>query len=113
MSVAETRQARRFVAYWAEEGATWIKFYTNISREAMGAAIDEAHKRGMRATGHLCSVTFREAVDLNIDDLAHGGMTASDFIPGKEPDKCRRIRWWRRTRGSRATVRSRRPSSRT
>ena len=89
MSVAETpEQARRFVAYWAEEGASWIKFYTNISREAMGAAIDEAHKQGMKATGHLCSVTFREAVDLHIDDLAHGGMTASDFIPGKQPDKC-------------------------
>jgi hypothetical protein len=89
MSVAESaEQARRFVAYWADEGASWIKFYTNISREAMGAAIDEAHKRGMRATGHLCSVTFREAVELDIDDLAHGGMTASDFIPGKAPDKC-------------------------
>ncbi len=89
MSVAESaEQARRFVDYWADEGASWIKFYTNISREAMGAAIDEAHKRGMRATGHLCSVTFREAVELDIDDLAHGGMTATDFIPGKELDKC-------------------------
>ena len=89
MSVVESaEQARRFIDYWADEGATWVKFYTDISREAMGAAIDEAHKRGMRATGHLCSVTFREAVDLDIDDLAHGGMTASDFVPGKEPDKC-------------------------
>ena len=25
-------QARRFVAYWAEEGVTWLKAYTNISR---------------------------------------------------------------------------------
>ena len=34
MSVARTpEEARRFVAYWAEEGASWIKFYTNISRE--------------------------------------------------------------------------------
>lgn len=89
MSVAESaEQARRFVDYWAAEGATWIKFYTNISREAMGAAIDQAHKVGMRATGHLCSVTFREAVDLKIDDLAHGAMTASDFIPGKTLDRC-------------------------
>ena len=89
MSVAESaEQARRFVDYWAEEGATWIKFYTNISREAMGAAIDEAHKKGMRATGHICSVTFREAVDLEIDDLAHGAITATDFIAAKEPDKC-------------------------
>jgi len=89
MSVATTpEEARRFVAYWAEEGATWIKFYASISREAMKAAIDEGHKRGMRATGHLCSVTFREAVDLGIDDLAHGALTATDFHPRKEPDKC-------------------------
>lgn len=89
MSVATTaEQARRFVAYWGAEGATWIKFYTNISREAMGAAIDEAHKRGMRATGHICSVTYREAVALDIDDLAHGAHTASDFVAGKQPDRC-------------------------
>lgn len=89
MSVAESpEQARRFVDYWAEEGATWIKFYTNISRAAMAAAIDEGHKKGMRATGHICSVTFREAVDIDIDDLAHGAMTATDFIASKELDKC-------------------------
>lgn len=89
MSVATTpEQARRFVAYWAAEGASWIKFYTDISREAMGAAIDEAHRHGMRATGHICSVTFREAVDLGIDDLAHGVLTATDFYPGKQPDRC-------------------------
>jgi imidazolonepropionase-like amidohydrolase len=89
MSVITTpEEARRFVAYWAEEGASWIKFYTNISREAMAAAIDEAHKHNMRATGHLCSVTFREAIDLGIDDLAHGAFTATDFIPDKQPDHC-------------------------
>jgi len=89
MSIAATAEdARRFTAYWAEEGASWIKFYTDISREAMGAAIDEAHKRGMRATGHLCSVTFREAVELGLDDFAHGALIATDFHPRKEPDKC-------------------------
>lgn len=89
MSIAETPEAaRRFVAYWAEEGASWIKFYTNISREAMGAAIDEAHKHRMKATGHLCSVTFREAVGLGIDDLAHGALTATDFVADKELDRC-------------------------
>jgi hypothetical protein len=89
MSVAASpEQARRFVAYWAAEGATWVKFYTDISRAAMKAAIDEAHKQGIKATGHLCSVTFQEAIDLGIDDFAHGVLTASDFIAGKEPDKC-------------------------
>ena len=89
MSVAsEPEQARRFVAYWAAEGATWVKFYTDISRASMKAAIDEAHKQGIKATGHLCSVTFKEAIDLGIDDFAHGVLTASDFIADKQPDKC-------------------------
>ena len=71
--------ARRFVAYWAAEGMTWIKAYTDISRADLAAAIDEAHKRGMKATGHLCSVSFREAVAMGIDTLEHGMLTASDF----------------------------------
>ncbi len=79
-------QARRFVAYWAEEGATWIKAYTGITRAALGAAIEEAHRHGVKVTGHLWSVTFREAVDLGIDNIEHGLSTASDFVPAKEPD---------------------------
>lgn len=84
----EPAAAKAFVAYWAGEGATWVKFYTDISRASMKAAIDEAHRLGIKATGHLCSVTFREAIELGIDDLAHGAFTATDFIPTKEPDKC-------------------------
>jgi imidazolonepropionase-like amidohydrolase len=80
--------ARRFVAYWASEGATWIKAYTDIRRAELGAAIKEAHKRGVKVTGHLCSVSFREAVALGIDNLEHGLLTASDFDPGKQPDVC-------------------------
>jgi imidazolonepropionase-like amidohydrolase len=80
--------ARRFVAYWASEGATWIKAYTDIRRSELGAAIKEAHKRGVKVTGHLCSVSFREAVALGIDNLEHGMLTASDFDAGKQPDVC-------------------------
>jgi imidazolonepropionase-like amidohydrolase len=81
-------EARRTVGYWADEGATWIKFYTTVSRAAMKAAIDEAHKRGLKATGHLCSVSFREAVALGIDNLEHGLLTNTDYLQGKEPDQC-------------------------
>ncbi|HJR68296.1 MAG TPA: amidohydrolase family protein [Gemmatimonadaceae bacterium] len=80
--------ARRFVAYWAAEGMTWIKAYTDISRADLAAAIDEAHKRGMKATGHLCSVSFREAVAMGIDNLEHGMLTASDFASDKPVDVC-------------------------
>jgi imidazolonepropionase-like amidohydrolase len=81
-------EARRFVAYWGQEGATWIKAYTNIRRAELGAAIEEAHKRGMKVTGHLCSVSFQEAVALGIDNLEHGLLTATDFHSGKRPDEC-------------------------
>jgi Amidohydrolase family len=80
--------ARRFVAYWAAEGATWIKAYTDIRRAELGAAIAEAHKRGIKVTGHLCSVTLKEAVALGIDNLEHGMFAASDFDPTKAPDAC-------------------------
>jgi imidazolonepropionase-like amidohydrolase len=80
--------ARRFVAYWAQEGATWIKAYTDIRRAELKAAIDEAHKRGLKVTGHLCSVSFREAVELGIDNLEHGLLTATDFDPQKKVDVC-------------------------
>lgn len=86
--VASPEAARRFVAYWASEGATWIKAYTDIRRSELAAAIEEAHKRRVKVTGHLCSVSFREAVGLGIDNLEHGLLTASDFDPGKRPDVC-------------------------
>jgi enamidase len=80
--------ARKQVAYWADLGATSFKAYMNITRDELKAAIEEAHTRGMKVTGHLCSVTYGEAVDLGIDDLEHGFMAATDFVPDKKPDVC-------------------------
>ena len=86
--VSTPEEARRIVNYWADEGVTWFKAYTDISREALGAAIDAAHKRGLKFTGHLCSVSFREAVALGIDNLEHGLFTNSDYVPNRVPDHC-------------------------
>lgn len=80
--------ARRVVRYWAEEGVSWFKAYTQISRAELGAAIDEAHKHGVQVTGHLCSVSFREAVELGIDNLEHGFFTNTDYDPDKPADVC-------------------------
>jgi imidazolonepropionase-like amidohydrolase len=80
--------ARKMVAYWADEGATSFKAYMQITRAELGAAIEEAHKRGLKVTGHLCSVTFAEAARLGIDNLEHGFIVATDFAPNKQPDVC-------------------------
>ncbi len=82
--------ARRTVDFWADEGATSFKAYMNITRAELGAAIAEAHKRGLKLTGHLCSVTYPEAVALGIDDLEHGFFVNTQLDPGKEPDVCPR-----------------------
>lgn len=81
-------EARRVVAYWAEEGATWLKLQGGLTRAVAGAIIDEAHKHGMKVTGHLCSITFGEAAALGIDALEHGFITNSAYVAGKQPDRC-------------------------
>jgi enamidase len=80
--------ARRQVNYWADEGATSFKAYMQITRAELGAAIDEAHKRGIKVTGHLCSVTYAEAADLGIDNLEHAFLASTDFVANKQPDQC-------------------------
>lgn len=87
-AITSADQARRHVAYWADVGATSVKAYMQISRAGLGAAIEEAHQRGMKVTGHLCSVTYNEAADLGIDNLEHGFLASTDFVPGKQPDVC-------------------------
>ena len=64
--------ARRTVGFWADQGATSFKAYMNITRAELGAAIEEAHRRGLKLTGHLCSVSYPEAAELGIDNLEHG-----------------------------------------
>src|SRR3989475_5489067 len=87
-ALKDSADARRFVAFWADAGATSFKAYMNITRTELAAAVDEAHRRGLKITGHLCSVTYREAAELGIDNLEHGFFVATDFIQGKQPDVC-------------------------
>jgi len=81
--------AKRMVNYWAAEGMTSYKAYMNLTREELGAAIQEAHAHKLKLTGHLCSITWPEAVLLEIDDLEHGPVFAdTEFVADKKPDVC-------------------------
>jgi len=81
--------AKRLVDYWAEEGMTSYKAYMHITREELAEAIQEAHAHKQKLTGHLCSVTWPEAIALGIDDLEHGPAFAdSEFVKDKKPDSC-------------------------
>jgi imidazolonepropionase-like amidohydrolase len=80
--------ARRMVNFWADQGVTSFKAYMNITRDELRAAVEEAHKRNLKVTGHLCSVTYKEAADIGIDNLEHGLLASTDFVSEKRPDQC-------------------------
>ena len=80
--------ARRTVDYWAEEGMGSFKVYNYITRAELKAAIEAAHRHHLKITGHLCSIGFREAAELGMDDLEHGLAVDTEFFPGKQPDVC-------------------------
>jgi imidazolonepropionase-like amidohydrolase len=84
----DAADARQTVAYWADRGVTSFKAYTHITRDELRAAIEEAHKRGLKVTGHLCSVTYPEAIEAGIDNLEHGFFTNTQLDPDKKPDVC-------------------------
>ena len=88
--LATPEQARKHVDFWIDQGVTSFKAYNLIDRATLGAAIEAAHARGLKVTGHLCSITYREAADLGIDNLEHGFFAATDWVVGKLPDECPR-----------------------
>ena len=79
---------RRSVDYWVDQGVTSFKLYNFPTRDELAAAVDEAHKRHVKITGHLCSVGFTEAAQRGIDDLEHGLVVDTEFYSKKKPDEC-------------------------
>lgn len=81
-------EARELVREWSESGATWFKLYRHVEPNISAAVIDEAHALGRKVTGHLCSLTFREAALLGIDSIEHGLISSSDFLEDKLSGEC-------------------------
>ncbi|MGC1417487.1 MAG: amidohydrolase family protein [Candidatus Acidiferrum sp.] len=84
----DAEDARRTVEFWIAQGATSFKAYMNITPDELSAAIKAAHAHGIKVTGHLCSIGFREAAALGIDHLEHGIEVDTEFYPGKKPGVC-------------------------
>jgi imidazolonepropionase-like amidohydrolase len=87
-TLADADDAGRTVDYWAAEGVTSFKAYMGIKPEELKVAIEHAHAKGLKMTGHLCAVGFTEAAALGIDNLEHGIVVDTEFFPGKKPGIC-------------------------
>ncbi|MFS4446241.1 amidohydrolase family protein [Maribacter sp. 2307UL18-2] len=69
---------RDTISALAKIGVKWIKVYQRTRPEDLRIIVDEAHKNGLKVTGHLCATTYTEAAHLGIDAIEHGFIHSFD-----------------------------------
>lgn len=84
----DAENAKIMMDYWISEGVTSYKAYMHIRQDELAQVIKTAHQKKHKVTAHLCSVTYREAAELGIDNLEHGFFASTDFVKGKTKDEC-------------------------
>jgi imidazolonepropionase-like amidohydrolase len=84
----DAEDARRTVEFWIAQGVTSFKAYMHITPDELAAAVKAAHAHAIKVTGHLCSIGFREAAAIGIDNLEHGLVVDTEFFPGKKSAEC-------------------------
>lgn len=86
--IKSPEEAGEEVNYWIARGCTSFKVYMDITKDDLKAVVTLAHQHNLKVTGHLCSLTYREAAELGIDNLEHGFIPSSDFVAGKKENVC-------------------------
>jgi hypothetical protein len=82
--IKDSSEADAMVNFWADRGCTSFKMYTHATKEDLIAVVREAHKRKLKVTGHIGTITYREAAELGIDNLEHGFFVSADFDHNRE-----------------------------
>ncbi|HEU0299830.1 MAG TPA: amidohydrolase family protein [Longimicrobium sp.] len=74
-------EARRHVAWYADHGYTHIKVYSSLKPELVPVIAEEAHRRGMRLSGHIPEgMTAAQAVRAGFDEIQHANMLVLNFL---------------------------------
>ncbi len=74
-------QARATVEKLKSEGYVQVKIYSSIKPELVSVIADEAHKRGMRVSGHIPAfMTAEQAVRAGYDEIQHVNMLFLNFL---------------------------------
>lgn len=74
-------EVRAEVNRQADAGVDYIKVYSTLPPPLVKAAIDEAHRRGIRIIGHLMFTSWTEAANMGIDGLVHGIPLSPSLLP--------------------------------
>jgi imidazolonepropionase-like amidohydrolase len=86
-TIKDTAEAAASVAFWSAKGCTSFKMYMHATKADLVTVLREAHQRGLKVTGHIGTITYREAAEAGIDNLEHGFMASTDFMPGKKENE--------------------------
>lgn len=81
--VATEEEARAAVASYAELGYRQIKIYSSLDPKLVPAIVAEAHRRGMRVSGHIPhGLQAEQAVRLGFDEVHHINFLFLNFLAG-------------------------------
>jgi imidazolonepropionase-like amidohydrolase len=73
-------EVREHVRTQAAAGVDFIKVYAGLGPAQVAAAIDEAHRHGLRVIGHLQNTSWTEAARLGINYITHGANWHEAYI---------------------------------
>jgi imidazolonepropionase-like amidohydrolase len=80
--VSTEAEARAAVDNYKRLGYVQIKIYSSVNPELVPAIIDEAHKNGMRVSGHIpAEMTAAQCVELGYDEIQHINFLMLNFMP--------------------------------
>src|SRR5687768_5236814 len=75
-------EARAFVAMYDSLGYKQIKLYNLLHPDYVPTIVNEAHKRGMRVSGHIPrGMSVNAAINLGFDEINHAAFLFSNFFP--------------------------------
>jgi imidazolonepropionase-like amidohydrolase len=80
--VSTEAEARAAVDNYKKLGYVQIKIYSSVKPELVPAIIDEAHKNGLRVSGHIpAEMTAAQCVELGYDEIQHVNFLVLNFFP--------------------------------
>jgi len=84
--VTTEEEVREEVRNQAAAGVDYIKLYVGLKPDLVKAAVDEAHRQGIKVIGHLYLTSWTDAANLGIDFLTHG-VPVSPFLLSEDEQR--------------------------
>ncbi|MFI5101824.1 MAG: amidohydrolase family protein, partial [Terriglobales bacterium] len=80
--VSTEAEARAAVDNYKRLGYVQIKIYSSVPPAIVPAIVDEAHKNGLRVSGHIpAEMTAAQCVELGYDEIQHINFLVLNFFP--------------------------------